>query len=770
MTLTLWCPKNSYGRLKSIAGGLTLPCDVAAKAVDPKGPLPLMPEGVLLLMGGALADNVKALGLAKKNATVASMRERAFAYGESETCAPTQLMVTYDPAVTEQSSERLVDLLWDVQLAARLAATGTLSPPLGHYQWVDNFDEIEWRTANGEAGRLSLDLETLGLDPFDPAGRILTVALTDAEGRSAVYRVPPKGRPPKALLAQLARLLCGETRIQGANLKYDLLWLAVHWAIRGVNQTFDTHLVGSLLDENRSNSLETHAKIYTPMGGYDTEFNRAHDKGRMDLALEADPDGFLTYAGGDTDACHRVAKVQRRLLTLDKRLTRFYTRILQPASRVFAKIEERGVVVDRERYKELEAQCRKEQAEHAEAAFKLMPRRLILKYADNLSLTRPELIREFMFTKRGLDLEPEIFTEKGSKPATSAEHLNRFADHPVAGPFVRAMEKYNATTKTLSTYIVGFQRFIRADGRFHPTYRLGRGSSSDDPEGGTVTGRLSATEPAYQTIPKRTAWAKPLRSVYPCPPGHGIAKLDFNQGELRIMACLADDPTMIDAYRHNKDLHTLTAAATMGLTVEQFVSTLDEWVREEKRRAAKAINFGLLYGMMPPGLVDYARKSYGVEMSLQQAEHYWQTFFATYARLPKYHARMKKLAHAEGQVRNPLGRIRHLPLIHANDQATRSLAERQAINSPIQSALSDLMLLAMVQLDARFPDLWIFGMTHDSVEIYVPLDKGPELVAMAKETLENLPVEQFGWHPQITFRADPEYTDHGTLADVKKVA
>lgn len=765
--LTIWCPVSAVPTFKRVVSDVVLPCEVSMLAVDPKRPPPPLPGGVLLLLGNALAEHVRQAKLTKKNATLTSMREQVFTVGEEEDA--TRILVSYDPTITEREAERLTDFLWDLRLAARLAATGSLAPVVGQYEWVDDFDALEAEVAGGDVPRLALDLETLGLDPWAPHARILTLALTPEAGRSYVYRVPHTGKPPKAVLKALERLLCGSLRVMGANLKYDLVWLAKHWNLRGVNQSFDTHLVGSLLDENRSNSLEVHAKVYTDMGGYDTEFNRRHDKDRMDLALEADPDGFLTYAGGDTDACFRVAAVQRRALTQDKRLRRFYQRVLQPAARVFAKVEERGVLVDRGRYKELEVECAAEMDKLTKEAFSHVPRRILLKYADNLSLTRPAIIQEFLFTRRGLDLTPEIFTTKGNEPSTAAEHLNLFADNPKAGPFIRAVQKYAAVAKTMGTYIVGFQKHIRSDGRFHPTYRLGRGSSREDLEGGTVTGRLSATDPAYQTIPKRTVWAKPLRTVYPCPEGMGIAKFDFNQGELRIMGCLANDPTMIAAYASNSDLHTLTAATTMGLTVEQFAEQ-SEWVRDEKRRAAKAINFGLLYGMGAEGLVDYSRKSYGVDMTVSQASHYRDAFFDLYDRLPKFHEQQKRLVRKQGYVRNPLGRIRHLPLISSPEQDVRALCERQAINSPIQSCLSDMMLLAMVQLDALWPHLWIFGMTHDSVEVYLPLDGIEQQAREIKQVLENLPLEQFGWSPPIRFVADAEIATEGTLADVKKVS
>jgi DNA polymerase-1 len=205
----------------------------------------------------------------------------------------------------------------------------------------------------------------------------------------------------------------------------------------------------------------------------------------------------------------------------------------------------------------------------------------------------------------------------------------------------------------------------------------------------------------------------------------------------------------------------------MKLTLQQFMA-LPEETREEQRRAAKAVNFGLLYGMKPPGLVDYARKSYGVLMSLDDAEDYWDTFFRTYKLIP-YHDRVKESAHKHLMVRNPLGRVRHLPLINSYSNKVRSLSERQAVNSTTQSCLSDMMLLAMVEIDRRWPHIHIFGMTHDSLEMYLDLDGVEDQLREIRDVLQNLPLHEFDWEPEISFVADAEIALEGSLADVKKI-
>jgi len=156
-------------------------------------------------------------------------------------------------------------------------------------------------------------------------------------------------------------------------------------------------------------------------------------------------------------------------------------------------------------------------------------------------------------------------------------------------------------------------------------------------------------------------------------------------------------------------------------------------------------------------------------MTPEESIQYWDTFFGTYKGLLPYHEKCKKRAHMHQMVRSPLGRIRHLPLINGPDHEIRSLQERQAINSPIQSTLSDMMLMSMIEIDRRWPDIHIFGMTHDSVEMYLPLDHIEDIARDVRDVMQNLPLDRFDWTPQINFTVDAEIATEGTLADVKKV-
>ena len=552
----------------------------------------------------------------------------------------------------------------------------------------------------------------------------------------------------------------------------------VMWELEIRNNRFDTQLVGGLLNENRYNSLKKHIREYAPtLGGYENAFEAAHDKADMQKALDSDPAGFLQYAGGDTDGGFRIYTPLRKELVKDERLARFYARLLQPASLAFRRLETRGLCINKTKYLELKLIAEKEIASQTSAGLALIPNKIKYKYLDNLTLSRDVIIREFLFGPNGLNLTPKLYTDGAEKmiaqgkdplPSCAWDHLKLFAEHHKAGPFVKILKEYHATRKTLSTYIVGFMEHLRSDGRFHPSYILAKGGQAGDEDegGGTNTGRSSCKDPAYQTWPKRTAWAKRLRSVVIPPHGHIVAKLDYSQGELRIMADAANCKAMITAFLAGQDLHALTAAGLLGMTMQQFYALPEEEI-EKQRYGAKAGNFGLIYRISPAGYQAFAASSYGVILTLEQATANHAAFFKLYPEIAKYHEFQVEIARKFGYVRNQLGRIRHLPLINSFHAENRNKQERQAINAPTQGCLFDMMMLLMVQLERYRPDIWIFGNTHDSLEMYLSEKTWESDIKEIKHYAENLPLHEFDWKPKVPFVVDFEVSPIN-LGEMKK--
>ena len=444
--------------------------------------LPICAQGELLYaLGDDNVKKLKAAGVVPKNFGIGKLREKVYPYGLGHA------MVSWNPNLMEVDPSREPEVQWDARLAARFLKTGTLDPVIGAYEYVTDFNkafaDIKTAIAVGSPPiAVSLDLETIGFSPFAakgedfPGARIVSVAVTVNAGTAYVYRVPSSGMPPEGVLDQIRTLTSSpKVKLVGANLKFDNVWLIVQWGIEIKNHKFDTFLVGSLLNENIGNSLNMHAKMHTDMGGYDDGFNSKYDKGRMDLVLETSPAEFLTYAGGDTDAALRVMVVQRNRLMNDPLLSNFYTQLVQPVSNAFARIEQRGVVVDVKRYDELKIEVTAKLKELETQALAMIPYKLRIKYKDNLSLSRPVLLKDFLFTPNGMNLKPMMYTEKAEESAkkkgkekvgweeasTSMDHLIYFQDNPEVAPFIAVMKEWGSAKKTLSTYIEGFMKHLQ---------------------------------------------------------------------------------------------------------------------------------------------------------------------------------------------------------------------------------------------------------------------------------------------------------------------
>lgn len=782
--LILWTGASPR-HLRTEVGAIVGSSGVPHKVKKIESGLPKLRKGdVCLAMGTKAVTELAELGMVPKNRKVGSLR------GHPIPCGKGQMFLTFDPKLPTIDIPRKTDIIWDTNLAVRYFRHGTTAPKLGKYTYVDSFKKAieKIKKLYEKMGRVpvSIDLETLSLDPIGHDKWIITISLTYQEGKSEVIKFTSKSDPKQPAIRDYdedgnfipfleneelwdeINWLATETKyvkVYGANFKFDMGWMLEHWGIqRWDTFAMDTTIVGSLLDENRSNSLETHAKIYTPLGGYDSHLNKTYDKGRMDLVPDED---LLPYAGGDTDAGLRVGNIFRTSLINDNRALTFYRRVMHPAVHAFNMIEHRGIVLDIEQFDVLKVKVQEEIDQMHKLVIGMFHPKTRAKFADNLSLGRAVILEEYLFTKRGLNLKPVMFTPKG-KVSTAMDHFNLLAEkHESIKPFLEAMRNYNSATKTMSTYIVGFTKHLRDNGKFHPNYMLYKGSYGNENEGdsGAGTGRTSAKDPAYQTIPKHTKWAKPLRTVYVPPKDHCILNVDYSQGELKVAACLANETTMIDAYLKGMDLHSVTGSSVYGMTLDELFA-LQKKAKKSKKAAAKlarirqggkAGNFGLLYAMQAPGFRTYAKVSYGVELTAQESEDFRDAFFARFTGLLPWHERILKYARKHGEVVSPLGRTRHLPLINSSNYKAKAQSERQAINATVQSTLSDLGLMAMGQLNEDYPELWMFGFTHDAISAYVPIEEAQLWGDRIAHAMENIPLEEyFGWKPQLPFTTDIE--------------
>lgn len=780
--LVVWCSDARATVISTMAHALR-PFPGLLLEVTPTMPAPSTSTvDTVFALGKKPLDQLQAMGLVAKNRTVTSLRDSL----SLKTADGRPLLVSFSPSVREVSYDLYVNLICDATTAARVAATGSPTPPMGKYRWVNDFSElIAGVEAEYELTKkpvtLAFDTETQNTDPWAKDSRFVSFQFTHKHGTGDAVFIPDMTTEldmcatGSVIHGQLKFLLQSpKVMLRAANGKYDFIWVWVRLELECKNFRFDTTLVGGLLDENRSNSLDVHAKWYgSTNAGYSDVFDRTVDKSQMQKVPK--DDFFLQYAAGDTDAVQQVGDVVRADLLKDARLTAFYINVLHPASRGFEVIERGGVCIDKARFAELEADCRAELELTAHKAIQLVGGRIYAKHKDDtkpggLSLTKPSFIKDFMFSPMGLDLKPKMKTEKSGEPSTAWEHLQMFKDVPEAQAFLALQDSYASASKTLSTFVEGFLEHLRGDGRLHPSYFLSKSKFDDDSEGGTTTGRLSAKKPAIQVVPKHTIWAKRIRRCFVAMEGYVIVERDFSQGELRMVADIANEENMLQAYRDGKDLHVLTGASIAGMTYDQVMALAitDPDKFDLIRQPAKPANFGLLYGQGIDGFRHFAELNYGIKLSYEEAEHIYHTFFALYPRLPDYHRNYAAFAHKHGFVRSPLGRIRHLPLINSKRNDISSSMERKAINSPVQGALSDLLIWA-IGLEWQAGMLHtdpVFAVIHDAAYDYVREGYEDLVIPRKKEIMENLPFEKLGWKPKVKFAADVKYGPD--MASLKK--
>ncbi|MBD5560749.1 MAG: DNA polymerase I [Clostridia bacterium] len=383
----------------------------------------------------------------------------------------------------------------------------------------------------------------------------------------------------------------------------------------------------------------------------------------------------------------------------EKGLNYIYQDIEKPLLPVLFATEERGVVVSTEELTKLGDEYDSEIAKLSQEIYDLA--------GEEFNIGSPKQLSAVLFDKLGL--KPGKKTRTGySTDISVLEKLRK--DHPIAAKLI----DYRAVAKLKNTYIDGLLQAVR-DGRLHTTFL----------QTATATGRLSSTEPNLQNIPVRSKMAQDIRRAFVAPEGRTIVSADYSQIELRVLAAIADDANLRAAFERGEDIHLRTAAEILGKAMDE--------VTPAERAHAKAVNFGIVYGISDFGL------SQNAGIPRKDAARYIKRYLEEFSGVKRYMDDIKQQAHEEGFVRTLFGRIRYFPDINSSNFNLRAQAERAAMNAPIQGTAADIMKIAMIQAAKRLAllDAELVLQVHDELIVYAPDDRVEETASALREVMEN---------------------------------
>ncbi|MDG6282070.1 DNA polymerase I [Glaesserella parasuis] len=573
---------------------------------------------------------------------------------------------------------------------------------------------VDTETDNLDAMQANLVGISFGLEngeacyiPLAHKGKITQPTQVDLFGESEAELDEVEALLPNQLnkadcLAQLKPILENPNiRKIGQNIKYDLTIFARNGIeLQGV--AFDTMLQSYTLDSTGRHNMDNLAERY--LGHQTIPFEELAGKGKHQLTFDQiELDKATEYAGEDAEITMKLHQLLWSELQKTPELVKLFEQIEMPLVSVLSRVERNGVLIDpakllahsveiEQRLKELETLVHQEAGE-----------------VFNLASTKQ--LQEILFNKLGLPILKK--TPKGA-PSTNEEVLEELAQMGHQVPVL--LIEHRGLSKLKSTYTDKLPQMINAQtGRVHTSYH----------QAVTATGRLSSSDPNLQNIPIRNEQGRRIRQAFIARDGYVILAADYSQIELRIMAHLANDANMIKAFAEGKDIHRSTAAEIFGVSLEAVTS--------EQRRSAKAINFGLIYGMSEFGLANQ------LGISRTDAKKYMELYFQRYPAVQQFMLDIREKAAEKGYVETLFGRRLYLPEINSSNQMRRKAAERVAINAPMQGTAADIIKVAMIGIDQAVrncEDIAMIMQVHDELVFEVKADRVEHYTQLIKAEME----------------------------------
>jgi DNA polymerase-1 len=554
--------------------------------------------------------------------------------------------------------------------------------------WLQEIASAELTAFDTETTSLAyMDAELVGLSLCTEANRAAYIPVAHS------YVGAPEQLDRDFVLSRLRPWLEDEARHKvGHHLKYDAHILE-NYGIRLAGIEHDTMLESYVLNSTATrHDMDSVAAKY--LGVSTTKYEDVAGKGAKQIRFdEVEIERAGPYAAEDADITLRLHGALWPELEAAPDLCQIYCEIERPLIRVLQRMERTGVLVDRKMLAK--------QSEELAAAMTTTEAAAYKAAGTEFNLGSPKQLQEILFEK--LELPVLGKTPKG-QPSTAENVLAELAlDYELPALIL----EYRALSKLKSTYTDKLPREINArTGRIHTSYH----------QAVAATGRLSSSDPNLQNIPIRKAEGRRIRQAFIAPAGQLLIAADYSQIELRIMAHLSGDSGLIAAFRDDQDIHRATAAEVFGIAPEA--------VDTEQRRSAKAINFGLIYGMSAFGLA----RQLGIERA--EAQAYVDLYFERYPGVKAYMDSTRELAREQGYVSTVFGRRLYLPDIKASNRQRREYAERSAINAPMQGTAADIIKRAMIEVDAEIEAERLQGrlimQVHDELVLEVAADQAAE--------------------------------------------
>lgn len=555
-------------------------------------------------------------------------------------------------------------------------------------------EAVEAAVASGKSG---VALYAVGAEAM--SARLEAVAISGAEGRATMVRVPLDPARRKELMAILEPLFTSSAAtVVSHDIKRDMILLRRE-GIDLIAPYFDTSLAHYVLQPEMRHRL---ADVAMQVLHYQTaDYSDASASRKTVVSL---PDELLTARLCEqADICRRMMEPLEQLLAENGQL-QLLRDVELPLARVLAEMEWTGVRIDIPELRELSAQLTAREQAVEERCFELA--------GERFNIGSPMQVGEVLFGR--LKLDPKAKRTKTGAFSTTEEVLEKHRnDHPVVGLILEA----RSLKKLLATYVNALPELVNpATGKIHTTYN----------QTVTATGRLSSANPNLQNIPIRTDDGREVRKAFVADPGCLLLSADYSQIELRLLAALSSDPELTESFREGLDIHRATAAKIFHVPFEE--------VTDDQRRKAKTANFGTVYGISAFGLAERL----GIPRA--EARELIDGYFRTYPHIREFIAESIERARKEGYVSTILGRKRFLPDISSRNATVRSYAERNAVNAPLQGSAADIIKVAMIRIFKRMNESNMRSrmilQVHDELVFNVVPDELPALQALVVEEME----------------------------------